>query len=149
VTEPHAGSGPTRRGVLNWFLGTSVGAMCVAIVYPIARYISPPDVPEAPTSRVVAAGEGELKPNEGKIFRFGNQPGILIRTEDGGYRAFSATCTHLNCTVQFRGDLKQMWCACHNGFYDLKGTNIAGPPPRPLDQYQVNVANGEIIVTKT
>jgi len=148
VTEPRTGTGPTRRGVLNWFLGTSVGAMCVAVVYPIARYISPPDVPEAQTSRVVAAQEGELKPNEGKIFRFGNQPGILVRTEDGAYRAFSATCTHLNCTVQFRGDLKQLWCACHNGFYDLNGTNIAGPPPRPLEHYQVNVANGEIVVTK-
>jgi Rieske Fe-S protein len=139
----------TRRRFLNWFLGTSLGAMCVSILYPLARYIIPPDVPEAQTSRVVAGREGDLKPNEGKIFRFGDRPAIIVRQADGRYRAYSATCTHLNCTVQYRGDLKQLWCACHNGFYDLNGKNVAGPPPRPLDEYAVNVSGGEIVVSRT
>lgn len=143
------GSQPTRRRFLNWFLGTSVGAMCVSIVYPIARYITPPEVPEAETSRAVAAREGELKPNEGKIFRFGGTLGILVHTADNRYRAFSGTCTHLNCTVQYRDDVKQIWCACHNGFYDLSGNVVSGPPPSPLEEYEVNVANGEIIVTRS
>ncbi len=30
-----------------------------------------------------------------------------------------------------------IWCACHNGHFDLN--NVAGPPPRPLDAYVVNV----------
>jgi Rieske Fe-S protein len=139
----------TRRRFLNWFLGTSLGAMCVSVLYPLARYIIPPDVPEAQTSRVVAGREGDLKPNEGKVFRFGDRPAIIVRQADGRYRAYSATCTHLNCTVQYRGDLKQLWCACHNGFYDLNGKNVAGPPPRPLDEYAVNVSGGEIVVSRT
>jgi len=126
-----------------------MGAMCASMVYPLARYIIPPDVPEAQTSRVVAAHEGDLKPNEGKVFRFGDRPGILVRMEDGRYRAYSATCTHLSCTVQYRGDAKQLWCACHNGYYDLNGKNVAGPPPRPLDEYVVNVAAGEIVVSRS
>ena len=138
-----------RRSFLNWFLGTSVGAMCASVLYPVVRYISPPDVPEAETQSAVAGREGEVKPNEGKIFRFGGRPALLIRTADDGYKAFEATCTHLNCTVQYRGDLKQIWCACHNGFYDLTGKNAGGPPPRPLEEYQVNVANGEIVVTRS
>jgi Rieske Fe-S protein len=140
---------PTRRRILNWFLGTSVGAMCAAILYPVARYVSPPEIPEAQTSRVVAGRASELKPNEGKVFRFGNLPALLVRGEDGGYKAFSATCTHLNCTVQYRGDLKQIWCACHNGMYDLAGKNVGGPPPRPLEVYTVNVADGDIVVSRT
>lgn len=139
----------SRRRVLNWFLGTSLGAMCVSVVYPLAQYIIPPDVPEAQTSRVVAGHEGDLKPSEGKIFRFGDRPGLLIRRADGTYCALSATCTHLNCTVQYRPDLKEIWCACHNGLYDLKGQNISGPPPRPLDEYVVNVAGGDIVVTRS
>ncbi len=139
----------TRRRFLDWFLGTSVGAMVASILYPVARYISPPDVPEAQTSRVVAARSGELKPNSAKIFRFGSLPGILIRTGDGQYRALSATCTHLNCTVQYRADLTQIWCACHNGMYDLAGKNVSGPPPRPLEVYRVNVAGDEIVVTRS
>jgi cytochrome b6-f complex iron-sulfur subunit len=142
------GSGTPRRRFLNWFLGTSIGAMCASIIYPVARYISPPDVPEAQTSRAVAGRDGDLHPNEGKIFRFGDRPALLVRLEDGSYRAFEATCTHLNCTVQYRDDLKQIWCACHNGIYDLHGINVSGPPPRPLAEYQVNISGGEIVVTK-
>lgn len=139
----------SRRGFLNWFLGTTAGAMAISILYPVARYISPPDVPEAATERIVAGREGDLKPNEGKIFRFGSKPGLLIRTQDGEYHALSATCTHLNCTVQYKGDRQQIWCACHNGYYDLAGRNVAGPPPRPLEVYRVNVANGEIVVSRS
>jgi cytochrome b6-f complex iron-sulfur subunit len=138
----------TRRGFLGWFLGTSVGAMCVSVIYPVARYISPPDVPEPATSRVVAGTTGELKPDQGKIFRFGGRPGLLVRTNDG-YKAFSATCSHLNCTVQYKGDTKQIWCACHNGIYDLNGQVVSGPPPRPLEEFQVNVTGDEIVVTRS
>jgi Rieske Fe-S protein len=138
----------TRRRLLDWFLGTSLGAMCLSVLYPVARYLTPPDVPEAQTSRALAARDGELKPNEARVFRFGSHPALLVRDQDGSYKAFSATCTHLSCTVQYRGDLKQIWCACHNGFYDLNGRNVSGPPPRPLEQYTVNVANGEVVVSK-
>jgi len=137
----------SRRHWLDWFLGTAAGAVAAAVLYPVVRYIIPPDRPEAATQRANAGREGELKVNEAKIFAFGNQPGILIRTADG-YKAFSATCTHLACTVRFRADLQQIWCACHNGFYDLSGRNIAGPPPRPLEEYTVHVSNGEIVVSK-
>lgn len=149
MSDAAPGGQPSRRGFLRWFLGTSVGAMCVSVLYPVVRYISPPEVPEAQTSRVVAGRDGELKLNEAKIFGFSGRPGILIRTEDDTYRAYAATCTHLNCTVQYRADLKQIWCACHNGFYDLSGGVAGGPPPRPLEPYQVNVANGEIVVSRT
>ena len=44
--------------------------------------------------------------------------------------------------MQYRSDLSQIWCACHNGHYDLNGKNVAGPPPRPLDTFVVNVARG-------
>ena len=137
-----------RRGLLNWFLGGSLAATCASVLYPVLRYLVPPDVPEAETSRTVAGREGDLKPNEGRVFAFGSRPAILVRTQEGEYRAFSATCTHLNCTVQYRADLKQIWCACHNGLYDLNGKNVGGPPPRPLESYQVNVANGDIVVSK-
>ena len=66
----------------------------------------------------------------------------------GDFRAFSAVCTHLDCIVQYRKDLKQIWCACHNGHYDLRGVNIAGPPPRPLEEFNVNIVMDEIIISR-
>ena len=140
---------PSRRKALDWFLGSSLGALCASVLYPVVRYLVPPDIPEAPTSRTVAAHEGDLKPGEGRLFRFGSHAAILVLTPEGDYRAFSAACTHLNCTVQFRPDLKQIWCACHNGVYDLTGKNVAGPPPRPLEEYRVHLLAGEIVVSRT
>jgi Rieske Fe-S protein len=89
-----------------------------------------------------------VQPNSGRIFKFGNRPGILVRTPAGELRGFSAVCTHLNCTVQYRPDLGHIWCACHNGHFDLNGKNIAGPPPRPLEALVVNVRGQQIVVSK-
>ncbi|MEJ2722719.1 MAG: Rieske (2Fe-2S) protein [bacterium] len=80
--------------------------------------------------------------------KFGRKPVILIRTDTGEFHALSATCTHLECIVQYRSDLKEIWCACHNGLYDLKGRNISGPPPRPLTEYAVNVSEDEIHISE-
>jgi Rieske Fe-S protein len=90
----------------------------------------------------------EIGKDSGMIVRFGSKPVILIRTADGEFRAFSATCTHLDCTVQYKKDLGVIWCACHNGKYDLTGRNISGPPPRPLEEYRVIVQGDEVSVLK-
>lgn len=138
----------SRRSVVNWFLGAAAGGVLASVAYPVLRFVIPPEVPEAPTNRVLAAKLSELPLNSGKIFRFGSKPGILIRTHGGEVRAFSARCTHLNCTVQYRDDMHLIWCACHNGRYDLNGVNVAGPPPRPLTPFKVDVQDDEVWVSR-
>ncbi|MCJ7441468.1 MAG: ubiquinol-cytochrome c reductase iron-sulfur subunit [Thermoanaerobaculaceae bacterium] len=147
---PGSNEGPavSRRGLLTWLLGTSLGATLAAALYPVFRFVIPPEVGEAPVNRVLAGKLTDLPANSGKIFRFGSRPGLLVRTPDGAVRAFSATCTHLNCTVQYRPDFQNIWCACHNGVYDLQGKNISGPPPRPLEAYKVDVAGDDVYVTR-
>lgn len=138
-----------RRSFLNWFLGTAAGAFLVSVLYPVSRYLIPPKVEES-TARSVALAikPAEVKPNSGQVFRFGSQPAILVRSPAGELKAFSAVCTHLSCIVQYRPDLSHVWCACHNGHFDLNGKNIAGPPPKPLDEYVVNVKGDQIVVSK-
>jgi Rieske Fe-S protein len=138
-----------RRSFLNYLLGTSVGATVLAIFYPVFKFIAPPDVIEAAQTSVVAGNVGELAANSGKIFKFGNKPGLLIRTPSGELKAFSAVCTHLDCIVQYQPESKQIWCACHNGQYNLSGQNVGGPPPRPLEEFTVNTRGDEIIVSKS
>jgi cytochrome b6-f complex iron-sulfur subunit len=141
---------PGRRQFSNWFLGTSIGAFLVATFYPVGRYLVPPRAAESTTATVtLPLKPDDVKPNTGQIFKFGNRPAILVRTSAGELRAFSAVCTHLNCTVQYRTDLNHIWCACHNGHFDLNGKNIAGPPPRPLDSYVVNVRGKQIVVSRS
>jgi len=134
--------------VLNWLLGLWGGGVIGSVLYPVVRYLAPPDVAEATTLSVSAGNAQALLPNTGRVVPFGSRPAIVLRTSSGELRAFSATCTHLDCTVQYRSDLQRIWCACHNGQYDLNGRNVAGPPPRPLDPYDVNVSNGEIVITR-
>ncbi len=139
---------PARRRFLDYLLGTGVVTTLAAIFYPIIRFMSPPEIVEAMQNSVVAAKLNELPPNSGKIFKFGNKPGILVRTAAGELKAFSAVCTHLDCIVQYRSETKQIWCACHNGQYNLSGQNIGGPPPRPLEEFTVNTRGDDIIVTR-
>lgn len=138
----------SRRSFVNWILGTGAGSVLAAILMPVVRFIIPPAIPEAETTRVLAGKVTEMMATPWKIFKFGSDPAILVRTEEGDFRAFTATCTHLDCTVQYRADMHRIWCACHNGSYDLNGVNVAGPPPRPLTRFQVNVAGDEIFVSR-
>jgi Rieske Fe-S protein len=137
-----------RRTFLDWLIAATGATLGAFVVYPIARYLVPPKSPEAATRRVVAAKKDELAPGAFKTFPFGGEPGILIRTPDGAYHAFTAVCTHLGCTVQDRAGERSIWCACHNGRYDLEGRNVSGPPPRPLERYDVHVVGGEVVVEK-
>jgi cytochrome b6-f complex iron-sulfur subunit len=138
----------TRKRFVDWLLGTSAGGFVAAVFYPVIRYIIPPELPESAVNSVTLSfPPSDMPANSGRIFKFGNKPGILVETPSGELRAFSAICTHLDCTVQFREDLGHIWCACHNGHYDLNGINIAGPPPRPLDRYDVNVRGNQIVVS--
>ena len=138
----------SRRRLLDVLLSGGILAFLGAVFYPVARYLTPPKAAEVATSSVVAAKVAEVLPNAGRIFRFGSKPGILVRLPSGEWRAFSAVCTHLQCTVQYRSDLEQIWCPCHNGHFDLSGKNIAGPPPRPLDSLVVNARGSQIVVSK-
>lgn len=137
-----------RRRWIKVLLGTGLVSSITSFLYPAIRFMLPPPVPESTENEVLAGNVSDLRPNSGKIFKFGSRPGILIRTQGGEWRAFSAVCTHLGCTVQYRDDTEQIWCACHNGLYDLNGNVLGGPPPRPLEQYLVNIRGNEVVVSR-
>ena len=137
-----------RRSIIRWILGGGFTASIVSFLYPALSFMNPPAVPEAAVNEVAAGKVSDLKANSGKIVRFGSRPVLLIRTNETEWRAFSAVCTHLNCTVQYQEAGRQIWCACHNGLYDLEGRNVSGPPPRPLESYVVHVIGGDVVVEK-
>jgi Rieske Fe-S protein len=137
-----------RRGFVNLFLGGSVLGAAASLLYPVIRYLIPPRRPEAAAKTVAAAKVGELAPNSAKIFKFGSSPAILVDGADGQMHAFTAVCTHLNCTVRYESDTGTLYCPCHNGRFDLSGNVISGPPPKPLEAYDVTVSGGEIYVSR-
>ena len=139
----------SRRRFLDWILGTSAGGLLLSVLYPAGQYLVPPESGESGEQTVTLPFTlNDIQPNSARIFRFGNRPGILVRAASGDLRAFSATCTHLGCTVQHRPDIGHIWCACHNGHFDLNGHVLSGPPPEPLESFTVNVRDDQIVVTQ-
>ena len=138
---------PGRRWI-NSLLAGGILASIASFLYPVIRFVFPAEVQESTSRSVVAAKTSELKLNSGKIFKFGSKPALLLHTPNNEWKAFIATCTHLNCTVQYREDLREIWCACHGGTYDLQGRNVSGPPPRPLDPLNVSVKGEDVVVTR-
>ncbi|MEO6222764.1 MAG: Rieske (2Fe-2S) protein [Vicinamibacterales bacterium] len=73
---------------------------------------------------------------------------VFIDKEGDGYRAFSATCTHLGCRVAWVGESGHYKCPCHGGTFSREGQVVAGPPPHGLTRLPVrlNSETGELEV---
>ena len=72
---------------------------------------------------------------------------IYVLTDDGrNFVAMSNTCTHLGCRVRWIDDQQQFFCPCHNAAFAKDGSVLNGPPPRPLDQYEVKVEDDQLFV---
>ena len=146
--ETNLRSAQNRRSVLSWLIGGGAFASLASFLYPVIRFMDPPRVAEAAVSEVAAGKVQDLKPNSGKIVKFGTKPALLIRVNDTEWKAFSAVCSHLNCTVQYQESSRQIWCACHNGMYDLSGRVVSGPPPKPLDEFAVFVRGEDVVISR-
>ncbi|HEX9739166.1 MAG TPA: Rieske (2Fe-2S) protein [Ignavibacteriaceae bacterium] len=137
-----------RRDFLNTVLKGGFFAWLAAVIYPIYNFLEPPKAKESKISQLTIGKIEDMAKNSGKIVKFGNKPVLVIRKPTGDYAAYNAVCTHLDCIVQYRQDYGQIYCACHNGRYDLNGKNISGPPPAPLDKYSVAIKNDDVIIYK-
>lgn len=137
-----------RRKFLNVLLSIGGIGGIGSIIYPIFSFLNPPKSAEPKVNSLKAGLNSDFPDNTSKILKFGRKPVILIKTGRDQYKALSASCTHLDCIVQYKQDTKQIWCACHNGLYDLNGRNVSGPPPKPLEEYDVKLIKDEIVVTK-
>ncbi len=137
-----------RRKFIDLFLGGSLIGTFIAFLYPIISYLLPTKQTEPVIKKITAAKLGELAPSTSKIFKFGTSPGILINTPDGELRAFSAICTHLTCTVIYESDTETILCPCHNGRFDLSGNVVSGPPPAPLEAYNVEISGEDIVISR-
>jgi Rieske Fe-S protein len=151
----NSGNDDSEKCSRSQFLRAAVpcvgGVWALMAAYPIYSYLTPNggDEPESKVSSVTVGDIKDLPPGSGKNFKFGSMPALITHTKDGEFHAFSAVCTHLGCTVQFRPEKDLIWCACHGGCYDpSSGKNTAGPPPKPLLALKVEVVKDKIIVSK-
>jgi Rieske Fe-S protein len=71
----------------------------------------------------------------------------FIVKSGGQYLAISDICTHQGCEVNWSGPNNRYLCPCHGSEYDIQGNNLAGPAPRPLERFKVELVNGRLMVS--
>lgn len=144
---------PTRREFGGWATRLMGAAYVGSILYPVYRYVGAQDLlaqDVAATNSVVLQGAASLPEGAGMNFRFGRDPGLLVHLKDGGWRAFLARCTHLNCVVEYEPDADRIFCPCHKGVFDVQtGAHVAGPPPKPLTALETVVQGQDVAVNRT
>jgi cytochrome b6-f complex iron-sulfur subunit len=142
----------TRRTFVRVALTAAGAGWAAALGYPLYLYLDSPArkaALEAAIKDVTLDGADTLPAGSAMMFKFGGRPALLIHLEDGSWSALTAVCTHLGCTVQYESDKRRIYCACHGGVYDPKtGGNVSGPPPKPLRQFKVDVAQGKVTVSR-
>jgi Rieske Fe-S protein len=102
-----------------------------------------------PTVPLLVARLDEVPVGGSKLFQYPtpDNPCILVRLAEDRWAAFSQSCTHLTCPVHFKAETRQLVCPCHEGFFSAEdGRVLAGPPPRPLPTYPVEVRDGNVWV---
>ncbi|WP_370352913.1 Rieske (2Fe-2S) protein [Catenulispora sp. EB89] len=69
---------------------------------------------------------------------------VLTQPTAGTYKAFTAICTHMGCTVS-AVENGLIACPCHGSRYHIADGSVAnGPATQPLAPINITVANGEI-----
>ena len=75
---------------------------------------------------------------------------VWIVREDEGFYALFAKCTHLGCTPNWLQAEDKFKCPCHGSGYYKSGLNFEGPAPRPLDRFEIKIADdGQLVVDKS
>lgn len=146
----------TFLSLATWAIG---GLMGMGMGIPAIAYVVGPALERAGVEEWIRLGSAsKVELNTPTLFKvkIERQTGWIVNeeelsfyvlTENGrDYIAMSNICTHLGCRVRWITDQEQFFCPCHNAGFKKDGSVASGPPPRPLDQYQVKVEDEQLFV---
>lgn len=85
-----------------------------------------------------------LKPLERRQWPedWGTEAAFVYRRNDDDFVVYNLHCTHVGCPVNWSSPARRFFSPCHGGVFDEDGRVLSGPPPRPLDRYEVKIENG-------
>ncbi len=138
----------TRRTFLNTLLNGWLLAFFSGTIYALIKFAFP-TLGKEPDFVVLNADDYMNIPlNSVKPFAWGGKAGLFFRKSDGTVRVMKGVCTHMDCNISYKEKEKKFYCACHEGWYDEDGKNIKGPPPKPLDLFDIKIEGRKIFVFK-
>jgi Rieske Fe-S protein len=148
ITDP-----TTRRAVLGGVAAVGAGAVlaaCGGDSEPKSKSSASSDSGSSSGSGDQAAGgsigtTADVPVGGGTVFK--QQKIVVTQPKKGDFKAFTAVCTHMGCTVgEVNGDTIQ--CNCHGSQYSAEDGSVKkGPAPKPLAEKKVSVEGDKIIVS--
>ncbi len=116
------------------------------VLGPVIAFFYPPELEEVPSEPVFVGTLDEVPIGSARTVRFGRYPALVINTPKG-IKAYSAVCTHFACVVKLDETSNQIFCPCHEGYFDPQdGSVISGPPPKALEPLPTILSGNEIFV---
>lgn len=139
----------SRRTFINNCITATGALVSGSIFYTLIAAILPVNKKKAePTEIKIPLSELALNLNAAQAFTFGSAPALLIRSEQDELIAVKAVCTHFECLLHYDSMIKQIVCPCHQGFFDIYGNVIKGPPSQSLTRYQLYTNAKELIIIR-
>jgi cytochrome b6-f complex iron-sulfur subunit len=137
-----------RRRLIGCLLSFAAVSTLVGVLTPIIGFLWPPlQAGSSQGGRMLAGEVNDFPVNSGTVVPYNGEPVIIVNSEVGGLKAFSAICTHLACITYWHEDRQVIQCPCHDGrFNPLNGSVIFGPPPRPLPPYEVEIVAEQVFL---
>lgn len=142
--------------IVSTFLGSVMG---VVTGLPIIGYIISPGMKVQNLDDWIPLGPLDEYPiGQPKFFGFTrtrvngwdktvNSYGVYVyRKSQDDMKVFSDICTHLACRVKWHADIQEYVSPCHDGHFAIDGKVTKGPPPRPLDQYEFKIEDGNLFI---
>ncbi len=143
--ETSSADSVTRRDFLNEIAATALGITGLGAAVVTLNFISPNVLFEPPARFHIGAPE-DYPVNSVSFLR--EQQVFIVRTNDG-FSAVSAVCTHLGCITEWKPDDNLIACPCHGSKFNREGKKVAGPAPRPLPHFTMQLAaDGQLVVDK-
>lgn len=138
----------SRRTFLNTLLGGWLIAVLSGGFYAFLRFVFPTVGKEPDFIVLDKADFFGMPANTVKTFAWGGKPGFLLKKGDGMMIALKGVCTHMECNISYVPDARKFYCACHKGWFDDNGKNIEGPPPRPLESFDIITTGEKLVVAR-
>jgi Rieske Fe-S protein len=134
-----------RRGFLKILLAFLGSVTFLSFAYSLFKFLTllPP---KSADFKKFTIRKIDVPSGEAKNFIFNNMPAVIVNNQDKGYIAFSRTCTHLGCLIEYSKSNMMFICPCHAGIFDLEGNVVSGPPPKPLTAIPLKIEGETIII---
>lgn len=136
--------GRERRTFLGVLLGGFGVVLGAAFGWPVFRFLAPRE--GGGDAQQVKIPRSQIGIGEAHFFNYQGRPAVLLQPTAGEFIALSAVCTHLGCIVKWVDEKGEFLCPCHGGQFSANGQVLAGPPPKALENYPVEVVDQDLLV---